>query len=212
MDNHFDIFHLKWFWWIIGIQEMNMARCVFVFVIVHLFSKWFLQNIFFGGGGVFITLDYRIVYAKVRHTIWLFVSTVIYYGFVTVWHALTRGILRLASVLSWCMICPQRLQLLTVLGYLLFFVAVNPQLHLFEICLLIDKDIENDSIFGENVLQGLEDRARSLKAFRYIVYWMWQLLQGLCIIQSKAEIVWNREYSKLIDPLQFFYCPNCMRV
>lgn len=167
---------------------------------------------FFGGGGVFITLDYRIVYAKVRHTIWLFVSTVIYYGFVTVWHALTPGILRLASVLSWCMICPQRLQLLTVLGYLLFFVAVNPQLHLFEICLLIDKDIENDSIFGENVLQELEDRARSLKAFRYIVYWMWQLLQGLCIIQSKAEIVWNREYSKLIDPLQFFYCPNCMRV
>lgn len=56
--------------------------------------------------------------------------------------------------------------------YLLFFVAVNPQLHLFEICLLIDKDIENDSIFGENVLQELEDRARSLKAFRYIVYWM----------------------------------------
>lgn len=71
-----------------------------------------------------------------------------------------------------CMICPQRLQLLTVLGYLLFLVAVNPQLHLFEICLLIDKDIENDSIFGENVLQELEDRARSLKAFRYIVYWM----------------------------------------
>lgn len=50
--------------------------------------------------------------------------------------------------------------------------AVNPQLHLFEICLFIDKDIENDSIFGENVLQELEDRARSLKAFRYIVYWM----------------------------------------
>lgn len=70
------------------------------------------------------------------------------------------------------MICPQRLQLLTVLGYLLFLVAVNPQLHLFEICLFIDKDIENDSIFGENVLQELEDRARSLKAFRYIVYWM----------------------------------------
>lgn len=141
---------------------------------------------FFFWGGLFITLDYRIVYAKVPHTIWLFVSTVIYYGFVTVWHALTPGILRLASVLSWCMICPQRLQLLTVLGYLLFLVAVNPQLHLFEICLLIDKDIENDSIFGENVLQELEDRARSLKAFRYIVYWMWQLLQGLCIIQS-----WN---------------------
>lgn len=48
----------------------------------------------------------------------------------------------------------------------------HPQLHLFEICLFIDKDIENDSIFGENVLQELEDRARSLKAFRYIVYWM----------------------------------------
>lgn len=46
--------------------------------------------------------------------------------------------------------------------------AVNPQLHLFEICLFIDKDIENDSIFGENVLQELEDRARSLKAFRYM--------------------------------------------
>lgn len=48
--------------------------------------------------------------------------------------------------------------------------AVNPQLHLFEICLFIDKDIENDSIFVENVLQELDDTARSLKAFRYIVY------------------------------------------
>lgn len=90
--------------------------------------------------------------------------------------------------------------------------AVNPQLHLFEICLFIDKDIENDSIFVENVLQELDDTARSLKAFRYIVYWMWQLLQGLCIIQSKAEIVWNRECSKLFDLLQFLSCPNCMRV
>lgn len=90
--------------------------------------------------------------------------------------------------------------------------AVNPQLHLFEICLFIDKDIENDSIFVENVLQELDDTARSLKAFRYIVYWMWQLLQGLCIIQSKAEILWNREYSKLFDLLQFLSCPNCMRV
>lgn len=57
-----------------------------------------------------------------------------------------------------------------MVAYLLFFMAVNPQLHLFEICLFIDKDIENDSIFVENVLQELDDTARSLKAFRYIVY------------------------------------------
>lgn len=58
---------------------MNMARCVFVFVIVHLFSKWFLQNIF-GGGGVYYpglqnclckSTTHHMTICKYRYLLWV---------------------------------------------------------------------------------------------------------------------------------------------
>lgn len=60
---------------------MNKARCVFVFVIVHLFSKWFLQNNFFlGGGGVYYpglqnclckSTTHHMTICKYRYLLWV---------------------------------------------------------------------------------------------------------------------------------------------